>query len=157
MRMRHAALALLVLAAARIEAQNGPTQDSTLIGVRLVQLNLVSTVDERRGLRESMALELRKAGLRVLPDSARLGTAVDAIITVVLREPAGCAKDLRMNVAQRVQVVRTARVHQLVTWLYEVPVGGVRGGNACRDEWWNDAIRQATDVFLTKWLDVNGR
>lgn len=157
MRLRHIAVALAVVVAGRLDAQNGPAQDSTLIGIHLVQLNVVAPA-EAGPVRESMALELRKAGLRVLaPDSARAGAPVDAIITVILRDVASCSKELRMNVTQRVQVLRTGRFHQLATWLYEIPPGGVRGGNMCRREYWSDAIKQAGDVFLTKWLDVNGR
>lgn len=156
MRLRYI-VGVLLLVAAPLRAQSGPAQDSTLIGLRLVQLTFVGEVEDRATLRESMALELRKAGLRVLPDSAQPGTPVDAIITVLLREITSGAKVLRMSVWQRVQITRTTRAYQLPTWFYDVAPDGVRGGNSYRREWWRDAVRQAGDVFLTKWLDVNGR
>lgn len=159
-------IALAMIAAGRVRAQNGVAQDSTLVGIHLVQLNVfpmspngsASLARDRISLQEGMALELRKAGLRLRSiDSARAGAPVDAIVTVYLIDMGNCAKNLRMNVGQKVEVVRTGRTHQLATWLYEIPAGGVRGGNVCRDEWWADAVRQATDAFLTKWLDMNGR
>jgi hypothetical protein len=150
--LRYVVLVVLVCASVPLRAQYGPVQDSTLIGLRRVALNVTTDVKDANTFREDIALELRKAGIRVAPDSTR-PDSVDGVLNVLVRSRGSCQKLIRIDVEQRARLVRTGNTHRMVTWFYEDDANGT----ACRDSWYPSAIKRAVDAFLTKWLDVNGR
>lgn len=142
------AVAVLALGGRPVQAQFGRVQDSTLIGIHRLLLNYTTPLGDSVQLREGFALELRKAGIRVL---AR-GDSADALMNVVVWRKKSGACEVRVDVEQMARIVRTSRAYPIVTWFYWDDAD-----SPCRDSWLRDGSRRAVDSFLTKWLDVNGR
>lgn len=162
--MRRLALQLLIACAVFVapvtgHAQYAASQDSTLVGIKKVYLNFT---DANGGLGEaaaeelsgSVALELRKAGIRVAKDRSEL-SADDATLNVsVITVTRTLVTDVhvRMDVEQLTQLVRTRKSYPMVTWFYEQDkLNGMPKSDGPR------LVKAGLDDFLSKWLDMNGR
>ncbi|MGH9884110.1 MAG: hypothetical protein ACREBE_01175 [bacterium] len=74
-------------------------------------------------------------------------------MNVLIRRRSNCDVVIRIDVEQMARVLRTNRVYPMVTWFYEEDADGT----ACSRAFIAPAIKRATDAFLLKWLDMNGR
>jgi hypothetical protein len=144
---------------AKGHAQYGVSQDSTLVGIKKVYLNFTDEngglgVADAESLSGSVALELRKAGIRVAKDRNEL-TADDAVLNVsVITVTRTLVTDIlvRMDVEQLAQLARTKKSYPMVTWYYEQnKLNGIPKSDGPR------LVKTGLDEFLSKWLDMNGR
>lgn len=168
--MRHVLLLILCIAIAPLSARAqvvAPTshEDSTLAGIHTVGLVVF---DPGNGLGAELSeqifsatqLELRKSGLRVVrytPSTPQAGApaVLDALVCIYVFPGGPSAGDgtyVRYAVRQPVRVLRTQALLWVSTWTHEdrQQFGSVRRDAA-------KMVSSATDAFLGKWLDMNGR
>jgi hypothetical protein len=154
-------LSTISFGATSAHSQYAATQDSTLRGIKKAYVNFLDVGDglgqeAASELYNGLTLELRKAGIRIARDSADVDMSQDAILNVALvTTKNGFVYDviLRMDVEQRATLVRTAKTLQLVTWYYEDIIQRASDHRRAAPL----LLTKATNEFLSKWLDANGR
>jgi hypothetical protein len=153
-------LVIALVASAR-PADAQLSQDSTLKGLRQVYLDVVTNegaLDEAivASMESSIALELRKAGIRVAPRLEDIDAAKDGVMIVhFYRIPRSLSNDaiFRIDLRQAVRLDRNPTQPVFVTtWFHED-----NGRNVVPNDFSTAASRKGVDAFLTKWLDMNGR
>jgi hypothetical protein len=149
----------VIVVPATVHAQYAVSQDSTLAGIKKVYLNFTDGngglgVAEAEELTGQVALELRKAGIRVAKERSEL-TGDDAILNVsVVTVTRTLVTDVqtRIDVEQMAQLARTKKSYAMVTWFYEQnKLNGIPKVDGPR------LVKAGLDDFLSKWLDMNGR
>ena len=146
----------LAIASVPASAQFAAAQDSTLTGIHTVVLNFATNEGAlapavTAELERTVSLELRKSGLKVVTGQGATG---DAVLNVaILREQRSLSSDLwvRIDVEQRVQLLRNGKPYQLVTWYYDSKKNGMVQSDPPA------MLKTALDTFLEKWMDMNGR
>ncbi len=147
---------LLCVAWMPASAQFAAAQDSTLAGIHTVVLSFSTNEgafppDVAAEMERTVSLELRKSGVKVVTGQ---GASADAVLNVgVLRDQRSLSSDLwiRIDVEQRVQLARTGKSYQLVTWYYEAKKNAMVSTDPPK------MLQAGLDTFLEKWMDMNGR
>ena len=155
-------LMLLLVGAALVpgdaSAQFAADQPTSLKGVGTVFVNFVEPNQRmdaalRADMFDAAILELRKSGLRVVREPSDTQQA-DALLNLSVRIITGLTDfvEVRMDVEQKVSVVRTGDQLQLVTWYYEA---------SSNESSWRSSAKpmalKATNKFISDWLDANNR
>ena len=151
---RQIAATLVLFIGTQLGAQTAKNQDSTLAGLKRVLL-VVHTSQDSAGTYDAIALELRKAGLRILTSESDPSNddAMLAVYGTQIRRALGDDAQLRVMVVQRAALARNpGHFIWLPTWEYDDA-----GRNVIYGAWQQTAVTKATNDFLSHWLDMNGR
>jgi hypothetical protein len=147
-----ACLAMLLCWRTPVLAQYAADQPKSLAGVESVFVVFGSGVSGNSDLFNSVTLELRKTGLRIVSDSS------DVILNVSSTANANALSidvRTRLDIEQVVLVPRTQERLQLVTWYYE---NEERISNV---NWSQEALKRkvmtGVNQFLNDFLAANGR
>ena len=161
MRLRGVGLSVLfaIAAVGSADAQYAATQDSSLRGLQRVYVNFQNagaiTAQQQAQAIEFVTLELRKAGVRIVPSAGELDLSKDGLFDIgFIRVNRALSTDLvlRIDIEQAATLSRTGASLQMVTWFYEDDRRNIQP-----DQVLQPMLRQAVDRFLNAWLSSNGR
>jgi hypothetical protein len=158
MRSLISALVLAAAFSAPARAQQVTTMDSTLHAMKaayvVVQNPDSGLANVAPEVESSMSLELRKAGVRVLPREVNDSTAGTVVITFQQRKKV-LSVDVEMEIAvvQFGRLVRTGETFPMVTWRYHAEFLGASSEGAVAMQ----LLKPGIDRLLNGWLSANGR
>lgn len=160
MRIRDAAFSCVLLATcatANLYGQYADDQSKSLRGIKIVVVNFSEPNQKVEAavladIQDAAVLELRKAGVRVKKEGD--SAPADALINISIGIQTGISDflRLRMDVEQKVTMVRTSEPLQLVTWYYE----DAQNPNSWRTSA-KPMVIKGVNKLLSDWLDANGR